>query len=635
MVNQPSQTTTSDTIKIRTSVNNQQLLLNTTTHTAHNLINYPDQQDQCYNRLDTNNHPNMIYSDMSEGKVFRGFLPLESEFQPDSQTTIRVIGEELNTPVIDYTRPDFNLYTNARSNESLKQPSTGLMLNNNNSQTINNNNNSTVNQSSIINAADVWCSDNFTDYQSPLFSPDSTKSTNSPSGLNSSDLTEESFIFETTACDTNQPVKYSQDYEDFGFVDEIDQISKLKEFNTDDYPRTFDNNDGNDTDYKYEPANNFVARAVLYQDTMITGLAQPATTMLLDDDSYLVTVNSFDDLMIKPESKIVVDANVSNINVDNVNSQVVCVQNISDYILTPAPSPKSPTSITQNCSADTDDCENSSDCFPVNEMNKASSPAAEDRLHLDHNYNINNPNNNRIDETSSCKRKLVMDRSPTRQQEKRTRRGKSLKLNIPIMRVLRQDSNKIDVNTPDITNDILEMEDEKFDLISYIISPSQDKPIIDLTDLKPATTTIPTQPASPLDLESIINEQCPTPTKRRRVNSYDNPGSVQSVTSTIVSDDSSRPAPKRRGRPPKTTSTIPSPSLYKDLSESDWKYLEMRNKNNEASRRSRINRKDRESKIEAEARELETEYNTLAKEEKTLLKQVAKWRQAVMKLALV
>lgn len=626
MVNQPSQTTTTDTIKIRTSVTNRQLNLNTTTLTAHNSINYPDQQD----RLESNNYQSMILSDMNEGKAFRGFLPVESESQPDSQTMIRVIGEELNTPVIDYARPEFNLYTNPRSNESLKQQSTGLMLNNNNSQTINNN--STVNQSSIINAADVWCSDNFTDYQSLLFSPDSTKSTNSPSGLNSSDLTEESFIFETTACDTNEPVKYSQDYEDFGFVDEIDQISKLKEFNTDDYPKTFDNDDDNDTDCKYETVNNLVARTVLYQDTMITGLAQPPTAMLLDDDSYLVTVNNFDDLMIKPEVKIV-DANVSNINVDNANGQVVCVQNISDYILTPAPSPKSPTSNTQNGSADTDDCENSSDCFPVNDMNKASSPAAGDRLHLEHNYNINNPNNN-LDATSSCKRKLVTDRSPTRQQEKRTRRGQSLKLKIPIMRVLRQDSNKIDVNTPDITNDILEMEDEKFDLISYIISPSQDKPIIDLSDVKPATT-IPTKPASPLDLESIINEQCPVPTKRRRLNSYDNPGSVQSVTSTIVSDDSSRPAPKRRGRPPKTTSTLPSPSMFKHLSESDWKYVEMRNKNNEASRRSRINRKDREHQIEEEARELEAEYNTLAEEEKALLKQVAKWRQAVMKLALV
>lgn len=370
------------------------------------------------------------------------------------------------------------------------------MLNNNNPNTINsnhnNNNNPTVNQSSIIDAADVWCSDKIdTTIGYPLFSPDSTKSSNSPSGLNSSDLTEESFIFETSVGDTSLPFKYSQDYENFEFVDEINQLSKLKEFNGDiDYQNNLKIEDDDDLteSSKFESA-----KAVLYHDTMITGFAPP--TMFQDEDTYLVTVNNFDDLIIKPEDKQnKIDANVSNVN----SYQMVCEQNISDYILTPAPSPKSPINTNRNCNDDNiDDCGNSSDCS-VNEMVKASSPT-EDRLHLEHNYNLNNPYNNRIDETSSCKSILVTDRSPTRQQEKRTRnRNKSLKLNIPIMRTLRQDSVKIDVNTPDITNgilemennvklrqyaaakddvntpdltnDILEMEGEKFDLISYIIS---------------------------------------------------------------------------------------------------------------------------------------------------------------------
>lgn len=351
------------------------------------------------------------------------------------------------------------------------------MLNNNNSNTINNNN-ITENQSSIINAVDAaWCSDKFDliEYQPLLFSPDSTKSSNSPSDLNSSDLTEESFIFETPACDTsNLPVKYSQDYEDFAFVDEIDQITKLKEFNTVDYQNKFDLKiEDDDSTSDYELVNNLEPKAVLYQDAMITGLAPP--TILLDEDSFLVTVNNFDDLFIKPDKRI--DGNVSNMYVDGGNGHTVCEQNLSDYILTPAPSPKSPISINNNNNNDDiDDCGNSSDCFPVKDMNKASSPA-EDRLQLEHNYyNIQDTYNNRIDETttttSSCKRKLVTDRSPTRQQEKRTRRVQPLKLKIP-MRALRQDSAKIDVNTPDITNDILEMEDEKFDLISYINSSSQ------------------------------------------------------------------------------------------------------------------------------------------------------------------
>lgn len=343
------------------------------------------------------------------------------------------------------------------------------MLNNNNTNTINSNN-LTINQSSTINATDLWCSDKLDpfDYQPHLFSPDSTKSSNSPSGLNSSDFAEESFIYETTVCETNQPFKYSQDYEDFEFVDEIDQISKLKEFNTADYQNFKAEDD--DSHSTYELSNSLEAKTVLYQDTMITGLAPP--TILLDEDSCLETVSNFHDLFMKPEKK----PEMSNINMEQNNSQEICEQNLSDYILTPAPSPPSPVTINQNIdeNMDVDDCENSSDCLnPVNDMYKASSPA-EDRLQLEHNYNLNiNPYNNRIDEeTTSPKRKLVTDRSsPTRQQEKRTRRVKPLKLKIPVnMRTLRQDSVKCDVNTPDITNDILEMEDEKFDLISYIMS---------------------------------------------------------------------------------------------------------------------------------------------------------------------
>lgn len=143
----------------------------------------------------------------------------------------------------------------------------------------------------------------------------------------------------------------------------------------------------------------------------------------------------------------------------------------------------------------------------------------------------------------------------------------------------------------------------------------------------------PTKPSTPLDLEGIIKEHSPVPIKRRRIDSYDNPGSVQSITSTTVSEDSSAAPTKRRGRPPKTSCTLPSPSMYKHLPESDWKYMEMRNKNNEASRRSRINRKDREHQIETEAKQLENEYILLEKEERILIKQVAKWRSAVMKLA--
>lgn len=114
---------------------------------------------------------------------------------------------------------------------------------------------------------------------------------------------------------------------------------------------------------------------------------------------------------------------------------------------------------------------------------------------------------------------------------------------------------------------------------------------------------------------------------------YINPSSVQSSTS----DDSfstHRPA-KRRGRPPKPVPSLLDPNEIANLSPEDLKYRELRNKNNEASRRSRLNRKDKETQIEEEARELETQFNMLESEERKLIRKCAQWREAVMKLALL
>lgn len=130
--------------------------------------------------------------------------------------------------------------------------------------------------------------------------------------------------------------------------------------------------------------------------------------------------------------------------------------------------------------------------------------------------------------------------------------------------------------------------------------------------------------------------------KRRRLDSYENPTSVHSSTSTVHSDDSSSmascstpapSAPKRRGRPPKTESTPISPSQLKHLNETDLRYFQMRNKNNEASRRSRVNRKDREQQIEDEGQELESKYLELTNMEASLERDCKKWKNAVMKLA--
>jgi hypothetical protein len=129
-----------------------------------------------------------------------------------------------------------------------------------------------------------------------------------------------------------------------------------------------------------------------------------------------------------------------------------------------------------------------------------------------------------------------------------------------------------------------------------------------------------------------------------------NPGSVQSSTTSTGGDFEDFDAnsmsmgqsefdehkPKRRGRPPKPIASCPiNPSEYSNMSEADWKYRELRNKNNEASRRSRLNRKEKETHTEIEANEMTRRYRILEVQERKLIKECGKWRKAVMALALV
>lgn len=128
------------------------------------------------------------------------------------------------------------------------------------------------------------------------------------------------------------------------------------------------------------------------------------------------------------------------------------------------------------------------------------------------------------------------------------------------------------------------------------------------------------------DLDALLPTPSATPMKRSR-------------QSSIFSDDScstscSSPArQKRRGRPPKTGSTVLSPSIYKNMSENDIKYLEMRNKNNEASRRSRQNRKGKETQVMTEAMILENRQIELTKRFEEVQREHEIWRRAVLRLA--
>lgn len=112
---------------------------------------------------------------------------------------------------------------------------------------------------------------------------------------------------------------------------------------------------------------------------------------------------------------------------------------------------------------------------------------------------------------------------------------------------------------------------------------------------------------------------------------YINPSSVQSNAS---SDDSYR-TPRRRGRPAKPVASLLNLNEFAHLSPEDLRYRELRNKNNEASRRSRMQRRTKEQKLEDEENELSQEYKFLEVEVVKLERQCKKWRKTVMDLAMV
>ncbi|XP_055529576.1 uncharacterized protein LOC129721255 [Wyeomyia smithii] len=233
------------------------------------------------------------------------------------------------------------------------------------------------------------------------------------------------------------------------------------------------------------------------------------------------------------------------------------------------------------------------------------------------------------------------------------------------------------MNTPELTNEILDLEaevlkqEDEFDLLAYINSgtdyevieksPIEEKPTVSFPEaaavVKPVTDAPPVEakPQSTIcnatlsDLFNPAKRKLPTftiddidqltestnNTKRFRFKS-----ATSSTTSSVCGDNASeasssvRPA-KRRGRPPKTASSIRDRSEYEHLSEADMRYREQRDKNNEASRKSRINRKDREQRLEDEASQLNRQHELLVNEEQQLIKECNRWRKAVMRLALL
>lgn len=221
------------------------------------------------------------------------------------------------------------------------------------------------------------------------------------------------------------------------------------------------------------------------------------------------------------------------------------------------------------------------------------------------------------------------------------------------------------LNTPDLTNQVLELEagvfnqDAPFDLVAFIdsvtdydivpTSPVEEKPqILDPPEPAPAPrSTICQATLSDLfnpgkrklpiiTIENIDELTASTNRKKARYSAAATWSTTSSLCGDNASETSSTPrVQKRRGRPPKQESSIRDRSEYQHLNDDDLRYREQRDKNNEASRRSRLNRRDREVRLEQEADELKRHYEELKSDEQTLIRDCARWRKAVMRLALL
>lgn len=212
------------------------------------------------------------------------------------------------------------------------------------------------------------------------------------------------------------------------------------------------------------------------------------------------------------------------------------------------------------------------------------------------------------------------------------------------------------VDTPEIIDvalDLLENFDGDFNIIEYMNKPETTFEVIkeEPKDIQSVTVTAKEEQTSTSSIRpkrkssvtiEALSELIQTPKRRystrtrasspcTSISEYINPSSVQSTTS---SDDSFRTA-KRRGRPAKPVASLLDLNEFAHLSPEDLRYRELRNKNNEASRRSRMQKRSREQMLEDEAHKLESDYKFLEMEQRKLEKQCRKWRETVKQLAML
>lgn len=177
----------------------------------------------------------------------------------------------------------------------------------------------------------------------------------------------------------------------------------------------------------------------------------------------------------------------------------------------------------------------------------------------------------------------------------------------------------------------------------YDSKPTQ--PIVSFEDIQKA---YPTPNASPVNKRSRQNsydsmESTSTAENDIKLNLCDVFGNsfklrtpqkvrkTRAIVKRSASSAESVEAKRRRGRP-RRTEPVPIP---KNLSPGDRKSVEARIKNNEASRRSRLTRREKELAKEVELEQLEQTNEDLRRKDAILDKEIAEWRHRTLRLGLL
>ncbi|VEN49932.1 unnamed protein product [Callosobruchus maculatus] len=232
------------------------------------------------------------------------------------------------------------------------------------------------------------------------------------------------------------------------------------------------------------------------------------------------------------------------------------------------------------------------------------------------------------------------------QQDAHQQRRPRLSLNVDL-KPTQQHLGKIESNlsTPAIIDDVVGMEFNILDLVKNedISSISVDE-IFSASPNSSANTTVPGSPATTVD--TVLSDLARPKRSRKRKTFQDfeeddqededyvppferSRRKVSRRCSDSESEPEVKPRGRPRGRPPRRADSLSS-DCSKDSDAN--KYRELRDKNNEASRKSRLKRKIKEQEIEKEAEELNWKNVKLKAQVEELEKMVNNFRDNLFKI---